>query len=96
MRFTFRSIMLALALAGAGCGMAGGERAVVDVDPSDEFLKLRAGPGLGFRIIAGLPDGTEVLQRDCVTEVGQLWCRVSVVDAPGLSGYVAAHYLDRD
>jgi len=28
-----------------------------------------------------------------VTEVGQLWCRVSLVDAPGISGYVSADYI---
>ena len=59
----------------------------------DETLKLRAGPGLGYEILLGLPDGTEVIRRDCVTEVGQRWCRVTPVDAPGVSGYVADTYL---
>lgn len=59
----------------------------------DDLLKLRAGPGLGYRVVLGLPDGTELIRRDCVTEVGQLWCRVSLADAPGVTGCVSADYL---
>ena len=77
----------------AGCMGVAGSRVVVDRAGADELLKLRAGPGLGFKVIVGLPDGTELLRRDCVTEVGQLWCRVSLVDVPGLTGYVSADYL---
>lgn len=77
----------------AACAGMGGERTVVDRAGPDELLKLRSGPGLGFNIIMGLPDGTELIRRDCVTEVGQLWCRVSLVDAPGVTGYVSADYL---
>jgi uncharacterized protein YraI len=60
---------------------------------SDDFLRLRSGPSLGYGVILGLPDGTEVLRRDCVTELGQLWCRVALARAPGISGYVSADYL---
>lgn len=77
----------------AGCVAGAGERVVVNRAGPEELLKLRAGPGLGFKVIVGLPDGTELLRRDCVTEVGQLWCRVSLVSAPGLTGYVSADYL---
>ncbi len=59
----------------------------------DEFVKLRAGPGLGYDIILGLPDGTALHRRDCVTELGQLWCRVSLSAAPRITGYVSADYL---
>ena len=76
----------------AGCAGSAGSRAVVE-GAGDELLKLRAGPGLGYRVILGLPDGTLVIRRNCVTEMGQLWCRVSLVDAPGLTGYVSADYL---
>lgn len=58
-----------------------------------ELLQLRARPGLGYRILLGLPDGTVVTQRGCVTEVGQRWCRVSLGAAPTMRGYVAADYL---
>ncbi len=77
----------------AGCVATPGSRAVVDRAGPDDLLKLRAGPGLGFRVILGLPDGTELIRRDCVTEVGQLWCRVSLAAAPSVTGYVSADYL---
>lgn len=84
--------LLALGLV-AGCVGVTGSRTVVERAGPDELLKLRAGPGLGFRVIVGLPDGTEVIRRDCVTELGQLWCRVALVEAPMLTGYVSADYL---
>jgi uncharacterized protein YraI len=77
----------------AGCLGGAADRVVVNRAGPDELLKLRAGPGLGFKVIVGLPDGTELIRRDCVTEVGQLWCRVSLTDAPNLTGYVSADYL---
>ena len=88
-----RPVLVLLAgLVLAGCAAAPGDRAVVaGADP--ELLKLRAGPGLGYRIILGLPDGTRVTRRGCVTEVGQRWCRVSLAAAPGVRGFVADDYL---
>lgn len=77
----------------ASCGGLVADRTVVERAGPDELLKLRAGPGLGYRVILGLPDGTSLLRRDCVTEVGQLWCRVSLTDAPQITGYVSADYL---
>lgn len=85
------AILLVASCAAAPTGPLSG-RAVVE-GAGTELLKLRAGPGLGFRVILGLPDGTVVSRRGCVTEVGQLWCRVSPVDAPGVTGYVSADYL---
>ncbi len=85
----------ALALIGmlAGCVGSGGGRTLVEGVGAEDMLKLRAGPGLGFRVVLGLPDGTPLERQDCVTEVGQLWCRVSLADAPRVSGYVSADYL---
>ena len=77
----------------AGCANLGGDRTVVQVSGADELLKLRSGPSLEFNIILGLPDGTILNRRACVTELGQLWCEVSLADAPQLSGYVSADYL---
>lgn len=77
----------------AGCGGIDTGRTIVRGAGPDELLKLRAGPGLGFRIIMGLPDGTPLIRRDCVTEIGQLWCRVSLADAPQITGYVSADYI---
>jgi len=76
-----------------GCLDVTGNRVTVDRAGPDELLKLRAGPGLGFRVIVGLPDGTELIERGCVTEAGQRWCQVSLAEAPGLTGYVSADYL---
>lgn len=84
--------LLALTLV-AGCGGAVGGRNVVEGTGPDDLLKLRGGPGLGYRVILGLPDGTALIRRDCVTELGQLWCRVSLADAPAITGYVSADYL---
>ena len=77
----------------SGCAATLGSRAVVEGAGPDELLKLRAGPGLGYRVVLGLPDGTRLIRRDCITEVGQLWCRVSLAEAPGITGYVAEDYL---
>lgn len=76
-----------------GCNSVTGSRTVVERAGPDELLKLRAGPGLGYKVVLGLPDGTELIRRDCVTEVGQLWCRVALADAPSVSGFVSADYL---
>ncbi len=84
--------LLALLLV-AGCTDVGSSRAVVEGAGPDELLKLRAGPGLGYKVILGLPDGTAVIQSGCVTEVGQRWCRVTVDSASRVSGYVSADYL---
>ena len=87
-----QALFLALLLV-AGCVSVGTGRSVVKGAGPEELLKLRAGPGLGYRVILGLPDGTLLDRHDCVTEVGQLWCRVSLADAPGIKGYVSADYI---
>lgn len=89
---TSGSLALA-ALLLAGCvGTAGQTVEVRGVGDAD-LLKMRAGPGLGYRIVLGLPDGTRLTRGSCVTEVGQLWCRVGLAKAPAVSGYVSADYL---
>ena len=92
MRHIAVSVLLGLMLV-AGCDATTGRSAVVKGTGPDEFLKLRAGPGLGFRIVMGLPDGTRLTRHGCVTELGQLWCQVSLAAAPGVKGYVSADYL---
>lgn len=77
----------------AGCGTAMSDRVTVENTGEVEFLNLRAGPGLGYSVILGLPDGTVLDRGDCVTELGQRWCRVSLAEDPGVSGYVSADYL---
>ena len=84
--------LLALMLV-AGCDEIAGDRVVVRGTGAEEFLKLRAGPGLGYKAILGVPDGTLLIRHACVTEVSQLWCKVSLAAAPGIAGYVSADYL---
>ncbi len=76
----------------ASCTNPPVSRAVV-TGANPELLKLRGGPGLGYNVILGLPDGTVVIRRDCTTERGELWCRVSLAAAPSVTGFVAARYL---
>lgn len=76
----------------ASCGAIGSDRVFVS-GAGDELLKLRKGPSLDFNIIMGIPDGTALDRRSCVTEVGQRWCEVSLADSPSVTGYVSADYL---
>lgn len=68
-------------------------RSIVRGTEPDVLLKLRAGPGLGYNVILGLPDGTVLYRGECVTETGQLWCQVKISTAPRITGYVSADYL---
>ncbi|MEO0918668.1 MAG: SH3 domain-containing protein [Pseudomonadota bacterium] len=77
----------------AGCTPIGTNQVVV-TGAGDDLLKLRSGPSLGFNIIMGLPDGTVLNRRQCVTEVGQRWCEVSLAESPSVTGYVSADYLE--
>ncbi len=86
-----RTLMLMSCL--CGCAVVGGGREVVGNLGEEEFLRMRAGPSLGYSVVLGLPAGTPVVRQDCVTELGQLWCRIALADAPGVTGYVAADYL---
>lgn len=92
MHNVLKSTLLTVMLV-AGCSSGIGSRTHVEGAGPDELLKLRAGPGLGFRVILGLPDGTQLIKRNCITEASQLWCQVSLFDAPSVSGYVSADYL---
>lgn len=65
---------------------------VVGVEEGD-MLKLRAGPGIGYRIIVGLPNGTVVRLYDCQQIGSHEWCKVALKEARSLKGYVSWHYL---
>ena len=86
------SVILALMLV-ASCGEWTADDVLVAGTGPDELLKLRSGPGLGYSVVLGLPDGTSLNRRDCVTEVGQRWCLVSLTAAPRITGYVSDDYL---
>jgi len=70
-------------------------RAVVSGTGAGEMLKLRAGPGTGYRVIVGLPDGTALVVRGCRRVGGTPWCEVRLAGVRGLSGFVSEHYLAR-
>lgn len=89
MRIHFVALLALLIV--AGC--AGGSAVVVKGVGPDDLLKLRNGPSRDHNIIIGLPDGTRLNRRSCVTTDGRLWCRVTLADRPGVSGYVSADYL---
>lgn len=82
--------LFALVIA-TGCTVGSG--AVVKGAGPDDLLKLREGPGLDYKIIIGLPDGTRLTRQNCLTNNGKVWCKVLLTDKPGVSGYVSADYL---
>ena len=57
------------------------------------MLKLRAGPGVGYRIIVGLPKGNMLRMYDCQQAGSTNWCKVAMKQARSLTGYVNATYL---
>ena len=59
----------------------------------DDMLKMRQGPGIGYRAILGLPNGTEVRVIRCEPSGGHRWCEVSLRAARSLRGYVSFAYL---
>ena len=85
-----------LAACDTGGGIAVGP-ALYEVGGVEEgdMLKLRAGPGTGYDIRAGLPNGTVVRARDCSRIGGTRWCEVTLRDTPGVQGYVSQTYLRR-
>ena len=73
--------------------MAESGRYVVHGVAADDFLKMRAGPGTGYVVVLGLPEGTEVQVHDCTQTGSTRWCRVSLAGARGLKGFVSFAYL---
>ena len=71
---------------------AGGDYEVVGVS-EDDMLKMRSGPGTGYRVLVGLPNGTEVRVLSCESSGGTRWCKVTLKMARGLRGWVSLAYL---
>ena len=65
---------------------------VAGVEAGD-MLKLRAGPGLGYEIIVGLPNGTLMRTGACNRVGGTVWCEAALDRDPGTKGYVSETYL---
>lgn len=59
----------------------------------DDMLKMRAGPGTGYKIILGLPNGTVLRVHDCDQTGSTRWCEVSLKNARSLKGFVSWGYL---
>lgn len=89
--------LMACAVTLAGCAVPPeadpyGTYQVQGVEAGD-MLKLRAGPGTEYRILAGLPNGSVVHAHGCQQEGSVRWCNVSVDGARAMDGYVSASYL---
>ena len=65
---------------------------VTGVEDGD-MLKLRSGPGMGYSVVVGLPNGTMVRNHGCTRVGGTPWCKISLKDVRALQGYVSGHYL---
>lgn len=61
----------------------------------DDMLKMRAGPGIGYKILLGLPNGTVVRLHGCDQTGGTRWCKVSLKQSRGVKGYVSWAYLQK-
>ncbi|RYH08412.1 SH3 domain-containing protein [Tropicimonas sp. IMCC6043] len=88
----FPKAALAALLLAAGAAGAAPLAEVTGVD-QDDMLKLRSGPGTGYRVVVGLPNGTMVRNHGCDRVGGTPWCKVSLRDVRQLKGYVSGHYL---
>ncbi len=60
---------------------------------ADDMLKMRAGPGTGYKVVLGLPNGTELRVYECIETGGTRWCEVSLRQARSVKGYVSWAYL---
>lgn len=89
------AVFLLSAVVPAPLAAANADYKVVGVGP-DDMLKLRAGPGTGYRVIVGLPEGAQVRVLGCDRTGGTPWCKVSLKDVRQLKGYVSGHYLKQN
>jgi uncharacterized protein YraI len=92
--FTFIAAQALGTACGAGPAMAepSGYYQVTGVE-GDDLLKMRAGPGVGYKIVVGLPNGTAVWVNTCERSGSTSWCKVSLKQARRLKGYVSSAYL---
>ncbi|MBE3637293.1 SH3 domain-containing protein [Mangrovicoccus algicola] len=59
----------------------------------EDMLKMRAGPGTGYNVLLGLPNGTVLRVHSCQQTGPTRWCSVSLDRAREVSGYVSWAYL---
>ena len=89
--------VLVACLVVSGCaqpsaGVPAGQYEVFGVEQGD-MLKLRAGPGTGFVEVLGMPNGTIVNVKSCVSTGATRWCNVTLAGSPGAEGYASYAYL---
>ncbi len=96
----YRTVLFALVVAALSAGLnaepaAAGwrERYEVYGVKDDDMLKMRAGPGTGYNVIVGLPNGAVVRVDSCQLIGGTRWCNVALEQARALKGYVSSSYL---
>ena len=95
-----RTVLIALAALALSAGLSAEPAAagwrdryeVFDVK-GDDMLKMRAGPGTGYNVIVGLPNGAVVRIDSCQLIGGTRWCKVALEQARTLKGYVSSSYL---
>jgi uncharacterized protein YraI len=61
----------------------------------DDLLRMRAGPGTGYRVILGVPDGTVVRVIDCTQTGGTRWCKATLDQFRDVRGYLSFAYLKK-
>ncbi|MGJ8590475.1 MAG: SH3 domain-containing protein [Yoonia sp.] len=69
-----------------------GRYEVFGVEDGD-MLKMRKGPGTGYRTVLGLPNGTVLRIKSCQQTGSTRWCKVALNEARGMVGYVSWAYL---
>lgn len=96
-KFLAMLIVVSCGLAGCGGSMSGvaadpGPYEVYGVEDGD-MLKVRAGPGTGYEIRSGLPNGALVYLGNCVRTGSTSWCEVRLKGVAGIAGYASRAYL---
>tara|TARA_R110002049_G_scaffold160202_2_gene325243 strand:+ start:24880 stop:25182 length:303 start_codon:yes stop_codon:yes gene_type:complete len=89
------ALSLGAVLVGAPVAAASlGDYEVAGVEDED-LLKMRSGPGVGYKVIVGLPNGTVLRVHSCQQTGGTRWCDVSLKQARSLRGHVSRAYLNK-
>ena len=91
LRFAFTAVALTI-MAAAPAQAWSRLYEVRGVDEGD-MLKMRAGPDTGYRVLVGLPNGTMVRVYKCESSGAVQWCKVSLKEFRGLTGWVSKSYL---
>ncbi len=90
----FVAAALALTVAGVAPVSAGSlGRFEVHGVGEDDMLKMRGGPGIGYDVLLGLPDGTVLHVYECTQTGGTRWCRAALDHARRAKGWVSWAYL---